>query len=618
MTDLVGSDSWSNVYQFETTDLIQGGPGGIDNRPTQELTNRTERIKSTLALVGVDVMNKIISEPNDTNPAPVRKSTSNEVSNGLDVAAFINPKQLKDQTLPFVSSMANLKITNPTPANIVFMTGYVTPGDKGSGFFVWDGLSTATPNDGTIIQVTGVTTGRWKRIYSNELRTEYFGDVSDVATNTSTLVQNVINFAEFLKGDTNTKFIQIKLRQGGVYRFDTGIFLHHGLRLDANGSLIQYYGTNYCVQLGNHSHELNYYNQFTNFSIQLMTPNNRGVWLYGTTEAYVHGLVQGYYGNFDTRTNYGVHVDGMYCSAFMNVISVNCNHVHKSFVIGTSGTVQPTNQMFINCSALGDQGYYDGNNDYHPMDETSYGWVFEDTGIPGTGDGTKLINCNIEAVNIGIYFGDGTRGVHVDARWEIKSTPTSRTVKFNGNTNNIVLNGAGLDCAQIGAVPGGIEGFDTGKHQVLSDQYGNVRIGGNACSFADWTQPIFAIGHEIIALKEDANVSFISKDNSDGRGSIFMQPGVGSSSTGAFIKLFGNDHQSADAKNLQLGPSQGGEVQITRGFGLPKMAQFDYKLSGRETSLWLVDATNPTVLKRVKVSNVDMVEPGHRALIVEN
>lgn len=45
MANLTPSASFDDVYQFETTDPIEGGAGGIDNRPHQELLNRTEWLK---------------------------------------------------------------------------------------------------------------------------------------------------------------------------------------------------------------------------------------------------------------------------------------------------------------------------------------------------------------------------------------------------------------------------------------------------------------------------------------------------------------------------------------------------------------------------------------------
>lgn len=42
MANLTPTSSWDNVYQFETSDPIQGGPGGVDNLPHKQLLNRTQ------------------------------------------------------------------------------------------------------------------------------------------------------------------------------------------------------------------------------------------------------------------------------------------------------------------------------------------------------------------------------------------------------------------------------------------------------------------------------------------------------------------------------------------------------------------------------------------------
>ena len=53
--------------------------------------------------------------------------------------------------------------------------GYSTAGDGGGGTFYWDATSTDTDNVGTIIKATGVTTGRWKRVYSGSLNVLWYG-----------------------------------------------------------------------------------------------------------------------------------------------------------------------------------------------------------------------------------------------------------------------------------------------------------------------------------------------------------------------------------------------------------------------------------------------------------
>lgn len=53
MANLTPTSSWDNVYQFETSDPIQGGPGGVDNLPHKQLLNRTQWLNDNkLSLTG--------------------------------------------------------------------------------------------------------------------------------------------------------------------------------------------------------------------------------------------------------------------------------------------------------------------------------------------------------------------------------------------------------------------------------------------------------------------------------------------------------------------------------------------------------------------------------------
>lgn len=52
MANVPESPRWeSGVYQFETTDPVQGGPDGIDNLPNKQLGNRTAYLKKELQAV---------------------------------------------------------------------------------------------------------------------------------------------------------------------------------------------------------------------------------------------------------------------------------------------------------------------------------------------------------------------------------------------------------------------------------------------------------------------------------------------------------------------------------------------------------------------------------------
>ncbi len=45
----------AGIYRFETTDPVQGGPGGIDNLPTNQLANRTAWLKAQVEALALEI-----------------------------------------------------------------------------------------------------------------------------------------------------------------------------------------------------------------------------------------------------------------------------------------------------------------------------------------------------------------------------------------------------------------------------------------------------------------------------------------------------------------------------------------------------------------------------------
>lgn len=76
-----------------------------------------------------------------------------------------------------VTTIALLKALSDRPS-IVVVKGYYAAGDGGGGVFWWDSGSTATANDGTIIQPT-VNDGRYRRVYQGAVKAVWFGSGID-------------------------------------------------------------------------------------------------------------------------------------------------------------------------------------------------------------------------------------------------------------------------------------------------------------------------------------------------------------------------------------------------------------------------------------------------------
>lgn len=76
----------------------------------------------------------------------------------------------------------------------VNLAGYYTQGDGGGQLLYWDATSTETANDGTIFQVTGVVTGRWKSVSPYSISPYQFGVVGDGVTDDYTAAKAAIDY----------------------------------------------------------------------------------------------------------------------------------------------------------------------------------------------------------------------------------------------------------------------------------------------------------------------------------------------------------------------------------------------------------------------------------------
>jgi len=103
--------------------------------------------------------------------------------------SVINIKDVTKQ----VDTIADLKALDGTH-KLVYVTGYHTKGDGafGSHFFEWDATSTEADNDGTIIALTSVATGRYKLKYDCAVNVKWFGAKGDNQTDDTIAIQKAL------------------------------------------------------------------------------------------------------------------------------------------------------------------------------------------------------------------------------------------------------------------------------------------------------------------------------------------------------------------------------------------------------------------------------------------
>lgn len=155
MTNLTETANYeTGVYQLETTDPVQGGAGGVDNRQAQQLANRTAWLKQQ-----VDALNTAsggwapINSPNFTGQPTAPTAPGGNNSTRVATTAFVAAAIAAGDWAPKASPTFTGTPTAPTPATTdnstkisttAFVRAAITQYAQGKVT-----ISTAQPSGGT-------------------------------------------------------------------------------------------------------------------------------------------------------------------------------------------------------------------------------------------------------------------------------------------------------------------------------------------------------------------------------------------------------------------------------------------------------------------------------------
>lgn len=133
-----------------------------------------------------------------------------------------------------ISSLESLTQFSKTDNSTVQVLGYYSEYDGGGGLFYWDSTSTETPVDGIVVQVNGVSTGRYKRFISDSVNVLWFGADKTNTIDSSSAFQKAVEFVEL--NDT----LQSIFIPAGTYRIENEITATKNIAIvgDQNASVI--------------------------------------------------------------------------------------------------------------------------------------------------------------------------------------------------------------------------------------------------------------------------------------------------------------------------------------------------------------------------------------------
>ncbi|NRA31001.1 MAG: hypothetical protein HRU11_12170 [Parvularculaceae bacterium] len=96
-----------------------------------------------------------------------------------------------------VNSIADLRLQSTVSTGAVAQVlRYYTDQDGGGGFYQWDATSTATDDGGSVIQASGVATGRWLLVHDGKVTVRQFGARGDAVSDDHGPFLRALTFAE--------------------------------------------------------------------------------------------------------------------------------------------------------------------------------------------------------------------------------------------------------------------------------------------------------------------------------------------------------------------------------------------------------------------------------------
>ena len=317
--------------------------------------------------------------------------------------------------------------------NVLF---YSTIGDTGGGTFYWNKTSTATADDAMIVQVTGVTTGRWIRIVKDKYYVEWFGAKGDNSTDDTIPIQNCINYVATLTKGGDIAFYAKTYLVSHLY-LKKWVNLIGAEKYLSAGATTEYSGTT--IKNSNSSYQENF--------IELYADNS-----FPSQTGEIDGLSKSY-PNFTIKN---ITFDGSLTSKYTFNISqswgfslIGCKF-YRGIVYSLN--ITDCNEYIVsNCSISGFLS--DSNADYQHVDNDIVGstktpsFFVNNTGVGITsnnkiylgGDSAPYFKFSVTSINDGVFTISKLNWLPNNPNWLLQSSGSNSSATFVESTQTLSL-----------------------------------------------------------------------------------------------------------------------------------------------------------------------------------
>lgn len=168
-------------------DAVKLADGTVTNAELQHIGTLSSNAQNQ-----IDTKSPIAS-PTFTGTPLVPTATAGTNTTQIASTAFV--KTAVDTRVLIVADVATLKTITGVSGQIATTSGYYAANDGGGNTYTWNASSTATQDNGSIIQVTSVSTGRWISVEQTEVLVKRWGAKGDGSVDDTTPLTAALAYA---------------------------------------------------------------------------------------------------------------------------------------------------------------------------------------------------------------------------------------------------------------------------------------------------------------------------------------------------------------------------------------------------------------------------------------